>query len=233
MDRPGVRGLPPAASELQFIDSTRVLQAQQNEPLSLSDDPLIVGVDVSGGGESWNVIRFRRGFDARTIPPIRIPGEHGRDRQVVIGKLAELLADKSPERKIAAMFVDSAFGAPIVERLHTMGFQNVVEVNFGGKSSDVHMLNMRAFMWNACKDWLPRGAIDKNDERLEIDLCGPGYHLNNTNQLVLESKQSMQKRGVGSPDDGDALVLTFAQPVAPVIERKARRREHSAQGWMS
>jgi len=228
-----VRGLPPAASELQFIDSTRVLQAQQNEPLSLSDDPLIVGVDVSGGGESWNVIRFRRGFDARTIPPIRIPGEHGRDRQVVIGKLAELLADKSPERKIAAMFVDSAFGAPIVERLHTMGFQNVVEVNFGGKSSDVHMLNMRAFMWNACKDWLPRGAIDKNDERLEIDLCGPGYHLNNTNQLVLESKQSMQKRGVGSPDDGDALVLTFAQPVAPVIERKARRREHSAQGWMS
>jgi hypothetical protein len=33
---------------------------------------------------------------------------------------------------------------------------------------------------------------------------------------VLESKADMQKRGQASPDDGDALALTFAQPVAPV-----------------
>jgi hypothetical protein len=29
---------------------------------------------------------------------------------------------------------------------------------------------------------------------------------------VLESKADMQKRGQASPDDGDALALTFAQP---------------------
>jgi phage terminase large subunit len=33
--------------------------------------------------------------------------------------------------------------------------------------------------------------------------------------LVLESKADMQKRGQASPDDGDALALTFAQAVAP------------------
>jgi hypothetical protein len=33
--------------------------------------------------------------------------------------------------------------------------------------------------------------------------------------LVLESKADMQKRGQASPDDGDALALTFAQTVAP------------------
>jgi hypothetical protein len=38
---------------------------------------------------------------------------------------------------------------------------------------------------------------------------------------VLESKADMQKRGQASPDDGDALALTFAQPVAP---RKSRNR---------
>ena len=32
---------------------------------------------------------------------------------------------------------------------------------------------------------------------------------------MLESKADMQKRGQASPDDGDALALTFAQPVAP------------------
>jgi hypothetical protein len=32
---------------------------------------------------------------------------------------------------------------------------------------------------------------------------------------VLESKADMQKRGQASPDDGDALALTFAHPVAP------------------
>jgi hypothetical protein len=40
----------------------------------------ICGVDVSGGGAAWNVIAFRRGTDARSIPRIRIPGEHTRDR---------------------------------------------------------------------------------------------------------------------------------------------------------
>jgi len=31
---------------------------------------------------------------------------------------------------------------------------------------------------------------------------------------VLEAKEQMKKRGLASPDDGDALALTFAMPVA-------------------
>ena len=46
-------------------------------------------------------------------------------------------------------------------------------------------------------------------------ICRPGYHINRSNLLVLESKADMQKRGQASPDDGDALALTFAQTVAP------------------
>jgi hypothetical protein len=229
-----VRGLPPSASELQFIPQDLVWGAQKREALALDDDPLIAGVDVSGGGAAWNVVRFRRGVDARTIPPIRIPGEHGRDRQVMIAKLAEVLSDLRPGRRIAAMFIDSAFGSPIVERLQMLGHKNVIEVNFGGRSPNAHQSNQRAYMWNAVKEWLPRGAIDKNDEKLEIDLTGPGFHLNRTNQLVIESKAEMQKRNIASPDDGDALALTFAQPVA--IARTAPvapRQNYGSQGWMA
>jgi hypothetical protein len=49
------------------------------------------------------------------------------------------------------------------------------------------------------------------DARLIV--AGPGYHINRSNLLVLESKADTQKRGQASPDDGDALALTFAQPV--------------------
>lgn len=210
-----VRGLPPRASELQFIDQTRVWDAQRRpDPLVLPDEPLVAGLDVSGGGAAWNVVRFRRGLDARSIPPIRVPGEATRgDRSVFLGRLASLLREGVGGVPITMLFVDSAFGAPYVERLSAMGFRNVMEVNFGATALDPHQANQRAYMWDRLKEWLLRGAIDPTDTRLESDLTAPGYHLNKQDQLVLEAKAQLAARGVASPDDGDALALTFAAPV--------------------
>jgi hypothetical protein len=42
------------------------------------------------------------------------------------------------------------------------------------------------------------GAIE-TDEKMATDLAGPGYHINRSNLLVLESKANMQKRGQDSP----------------------------------
>lgn len=211
-----VRGIAPRAGDFQFIDHERIWESQRREPQSFPDDPLIAGFDVSGGGAAWNVIAFRRGLDARTVPPVRIPGEFTRgDRGPMLAKLTEILSDKRPGHKVAMMFVDSAFGAPYVERLRTMGFTNVIEVNFGSKSPDRHQANMRAYMWNKLRDWLERGSIVP-DTVLENDLAAPGADRNRSDQLVLESKQSMIKRGVASPDNGDALALTFAAHVPPV-----------------
>src|SRR5450755_4169170 len=120
-----VRGLPPAADELQFIDRSRIMEAQKRAADSLDDEPLICGVDVSGGGAAWNVMAFRRGTDARSIPRIRIPGEHTRDRSVLVGKLAEILRDTRPGHKVTAMFIDMAFGSPIYERLRALDFLGI------------------------------------------------------------------------------------------------------------
>jgi len=215
-----VRGLPPSASDAQFIDATRVYAAQKRHVDPLHDEPLIAGVDVSGGGAAWTVCAFRRGQDARARPFLRLSGQETRDRQRLITMLAEVLRDEQPERKVHTMFVDSAFGSPVVERLNTMGYKNVHEINFGGPSADLHQSNQRAYQWARMKDWLLRGAIPK-DARLEADLTGPGYHLNNKDQLVIESKDSIQKRGLASPDDADALSLTFAQPVGVYTRKRA------------
>jgi phage terminase large subunit len=40
--------------------------------------------------------------------------------------------------------------------------------------------------------------------------------MDNRVRVKLESKKDMKKRGVDSPDDADALALTFAQTVAPI-----------------
>jgi hypothetical protein len=56
-------------------------------------------------------------------------------------------------------------------------------------------------MWDQMKDWLLHGAIE-TDEKMAADLASPGYHVNRSNLLVLESKADMQKRGQASPDDG-------------------------------
>jgi hypothetical protein len=224
-----VFGLPPTADELQFIDSARVTAAQSRKVEVLDDEPLIVGFDVSGGGAAWNVMRFRCGLDARSIKPVRITGEAGRDRNVLVARAAEVLRETHGGRKVAAMFIDSAFGAPIYERLAGLGFKNVFEVSFGGRSPNIHQLNMRAYMWFSMKDWLLKGAIDEL-EALSIGLSAPGYHINRANKLVLESKQEMVKRGEASPDDADALALTWAQAVAPVTKKTAPRRPTAEYG---
>ncbi len=232
-----VRGLPPNASEQQLIPRDAVRGAMGRVAKPLEDDPLIAGVDVPDGGSAWFIVRFRRGLDGNCAPPIRIPGSRC-DRPMMIATLAQKLRDgvmcsDGKQRPIAAMFVDSAFGSPVVERLHVLGHEQVQEVNFGGKSPDLHFGNMRSYMWaKGMKEWLQRGMLAKDDSKIEVDLTGPGFHLNKQNALILESKQDMMKRGVPSPDDGDALALTFAAPVAPV-SHDSEYTGNSTRHWMS
>jgi hypothetical protein len=73
---------------------------------------------------------------------------------------------------------------------------------------------------------------------MAADLAGPGYHINRSNLLVLESKADMQKRSQASPDYGDAPALTFAQPVEPAeVEEPDEEEEFGrygggGSGWM-
>jgi hypothetical protein len=210
-----VRGLPPRAGDLQFIDSERVHEAQRRQAAALTDDPLVVGVDIARGGSDHNVICFRRGVDAVSIPAQRIPGEQTRDLMLMVSKLSTLLDEGIRGHKVAMMFIDgTGVGGGLFNRLYQLGYRNISEVQFGGASPDPHYANMRAYMWARMRDWLMRGSIPK-DSRLEIDLTAPGYKHDKSDRLVLESKEDMKKRDLDSPDYGDALALTFAQNVAP------------------
>jgi hypothetical protein len=233
-----VLGLPPRASDIQYIDTERVYQAQKRKPDVMNDEPLVAGVDCARGGSAKVVIRFRQGDDARSRRPIKIPGEQVRDSMLLVSKLSDLATQEfgdvegKNKRKVDAWFVDSGnMGGPIVDRLHQLGFKQFIEVNFAQACPDpLHYANMRVWIWSKMRDHLGgRLAIDA-DQELEIDLTGPGIHYDRSNRIVLESKEDMERRGLSSTDDGDALALTWSQTVTAlsVKEKKASAWNRSA-----
>jgi hypothetical protein len=212
-----VLGLPPNASDLQFIGQNLVSAAQRVGVAVLPDEPLVAGLDLARGGSDECVIRFRRGKDGRSIPAIRVPGEQARDSMKLATMAADVLTRSYDGRRVKMLFVDAtggSIGGPVADRLRQLGHRNVVDVQFGGESPERKYANMRAYMWGKMRDWLAAGGAIDGTPALETDLTAPGYFHDKQDRLLLESKEQMKKRGVDSPDDGDALALTFAQVVA-------------------
>lgn len=235
-----VMGLPPKASDSQFIDMDRILKAQKREVRIDSEEPLIAGVDLAWGGEDKNVVRFRRGNEARNngihLPKaIKIPGELTRDPAILTVRLGDILSQEhicnGKRLKVAMMFIDSAgIAGPVGANLRALNHKNVIDINFGADSPNPKQVYMRDYMWQKMKDFLLVGAID-SDSQLEIDLSGPGFKMDGKQRVKLEPKDQMKKRDVASPDDADALALTFAHTVAKPKKEVSAPRQQVVTAW--
>lgn len=215
-----VKGVFPRAGSMQFIGADLVDSAADpaRDAAVTLFDPLVMGVDVARFGDDKSVIRFRRGRDARSLPIIKMRGKDGIQ---VASKVAELWRAHQPD----VIFIDGGGeGASTVDHLRLLRIP-FVEVAFGGSpdrdpagyGSATVYANKRAEMWGAMKEWLKGGMID-DDAELKADLTGLeyGYTIRDgRDAIILEKKEHMKKRGLSSPDDGDALALTFASPVGP------------------
>lgn len=210
-----VRGLFPRAGTLQFIDSESVVAAMNREPDIAAErsKPLVMGVDVARFGSDRSVIVLRRGRDAKSWP---IEKYQGLDTMTLAGKVVERAAAEG----VRAVFVDEGgVGAGVVARLRQLGVPFVFGINFAGKpetwdadGAKPLYANKRAEIWGNMKGWLAQGCLP-NDPELSADLTGLEYGYDARNAIQLEKKEDMKKRGLASPDIGDALALTFALPV--------------------
>lgn len=241
-----VRGLPPRAASGQYIAQDLIQDAQRAIPRSKPDDALVAGVDFAWGGSDDNVIRFRKGFDAKSIPPIKIKGEFTRDPAVMTGRLSDILSRRYGGEKIDRLFFDSAgIASQVYARLNQIAeFRDVITlVNFGADSPlkpSVYAY-WRDYMWGEMKQALIDGLAIDTDAGLAADLSKPILVSDRLQRVKLEPKDIMKKRLAkmgaesSSPDDGDALALTFAAPVQkrkPVEEMEAFYGGQLAQGWM-
>lgn len=231
-----VRGIFPRAGSMQFISTEMVENAAaagREVPVTLYD-PLIMGVDVQRFGDDKSVIRFRRGRDARSLPPLKF---RGLDTMQLAAKVAELNELHRPD----AIFIDGGGpGGGVVDRCRYLRLP-ITEVQFGanpdrdqlGQSGAIIYANKRAEMYGTLREWLPGAMIDDDpDLRAELPSIEYGYMMKNgIDAIVLEKKEHMKKRGLASPDDADALALTFAYPVGPTDHsyQFEKRSQHTSE----
>lgn len=211
-----VKGQFPSQGDTQFISRRIVIEAQDRE-LDRYDDhaALVMGVDPARFGDDATAIRFRRGRDARSFPITELKGA---DNMKVANICADLIDKMEPD----GVFIDSGAGAGIIDRLKERGYR-VHEVGFGTESKDPTYADHRTEIWARMRDWLPGAMIDREPTLLD-DLTGPEYEFQGReDKIKLESKDKMKKRGLASPNHGDALAITFHLTIARHDNKLSRK----------
>jgi hypothetical protein len=200
-----------------FIAPELIIKARKNK--APASGALVIGYDPAWKGSDRHSMAFRQGRKLH-----KVESKAKLDTMQGAGWAKWALDYHKPAR----MFIDvGGVGAGVYDRLVEMGYGDVVRaVNFGSSPFEPapmdHKgrpsggpLNRRAEMWMKSKEWLQDVAgVDIPDEdSLQADACSPGYKYDSHTRLQLESKDDMRSRGVRSPDEWDAVALTFAEPV--------------------
>ncbi len=212
-----VKGEEPISSINQFISSVYVEQASGkhlNES-QYSFAPIILTLDNAWTGGDEIVIGKRQGLYFTILKVL----QRNDDDSVI----ATLLAQYEDQYNADAVFIDIGYGTGVFSAGKTMNRKWQL-VAFGGESTDPECANKRTQMWKDTREWLKNGGAIPNDDILKNDLKGPESYVvmagRFAGKTMLESKESMRKRGIASPNRGDALALSFA---FPVMKRDALR----------
>lgn len=218
-----------------YISAELVLRARKFE--AEASGPLVIGYDPAWKGADRHSMAFRRGRKVE-----KIESRSKLDTMAGAGWAKQVIDTEKPVR----MFIDvGGVGAGVYDRLIEMGYGDIVRaINFGSAPLEPQPLdeagrpkggyaNRRAEMWGKSRDWLeePGGVSIPDRDALQADACAPGYKYDSLSRVVLESKDDIRKRGLRSPDEWDAVALTFAEPVHEARPRP-RPVHYGAGSWM-
>lgn len=214
-----VRGEFPRAGSTQFIASDIVAAARRFKAEAVPGLPKILSVDVARFGDDQTVIGWRQGRKAVILAKYR-----GLDTVQVAERVIETIRKEQPD---ATIIDGDGLGAGVVDHLHFRGYvDRIFEFHGGYAANDQAMyFNKRAESWGAMRDWLSAGAEIPDDPELESDLTSPEYGFSSKQQIQLERKEDLKKRGLASPDCGDMLAMTFGVKIlakpkpAPITAR--------------
>ena len=136
------------------------------------------------------------------------------------------------------MVVDGeGLGAGVVDQLQHRGYsKGLFEFHGGERAHDFNMyFNRRSEVWCLMRDWFHNGGVEiPDDPELEIDLTGPEYGFSSKNQIQLERKEDMKRRGFASPDLGDCLAMSFFVDITFRTQRQSQLVYHfpGPNAWM-
>ena len=242
-----VRGEFPRAGTSQFIPQDLVAEARKRN-VAPSGWP-VLSVDVARFGSNQTVILLREGNRARVL-------ERGRgwDTQQTAARVEHHIMERSPR----ACIVDGdGIGGAVADKIRIdlpkpnmepkdwpdtqiahwfKTHRNFTLQEFHGAAPpfDPFMYrNKRAECWGAAKKWLEAGDIPDEAE-FETDLTGVEYFYTDKFTIQLERKEDMEARGLASPDNGDALAMSFAAfPNAETKDEKLLKEQAAIKDPMA
>lgn len=172
-------------------------------------DGMVYGLDVARFGTDRSALCKRKG---NVVMEVKSWG--GLDLMQLVGAVVNEARTDNP----VEICVDTiGLGSGVADRLREMGY-NVRDVNVAEASAmNPNANKLRDELWLSVKDWLATRTVKvPNESTLRHELVAPRYSFTSSGKIVVESKDSMKKRGMRSPDLADALCLTFAGNAALV-----------------
>ena len=218
-----VRGVFPQQGSNQFISSANIEACRHYHAEGYEGLPKILAVDVARFGDDQSVIGIRQGRKVYEPKKFR-----GLDTMQLADKIIEMANDENPE----AIVVDGVgVGAGVIDRLRQLRY-NPIEFNGGTRADDpVAYRNRRCEVWGLMRDAINEGLELPNDRELIEELGSVEYGFTPTQQIYLEKKEDMKKRGLSSPDVADWLSMTFGVKIN--AKRKPKRTGFVGSGsWM-
>jgi len=186
-----------------------LVDAAMSRDITQGDETMVYGLDVARFGTDRTALCKRRG---NVVVEIKHWG--GLDLMQTVGAVVNEAKTDNPEE----ICVDTiGLGSGVADRLREQGF-NVRDVNVSESSAmNPNANKLRDELWLSVKDWLATRAVKlPKDDTLRHELVAPRYNFTSSGKVVVESKDSMKRRGMRSPDLADALCLTFASNAALV-----------------
>lgn len=183
-----------------------------------------IGVDVARFGDDESAICpvFNKSTNGVQQKPLIF--RHNDTMQLTgeTVKLCKQLHNKYSNMKIKVKIDCDGLGVGVYDRLkeivkeERLSYIIPVECHFGGKGGKlktddpVEMSNSTGLMWGAIREKLRTDTLTLwyNDKQIS-QLSNRKYKINSKGQLQLERKEDMKKRGLQSPDLGDALGLAM------------------------
>ena len=199
--RVNVRGLFPLASgDLVIPEGLLNKSLGKTPPPRLSSDPVVVGLDIGGGGDSttWAV----RIGDAI----VQIDDAKTTEEDQIIERTSSIVERFGAHQVVVDMTGIGYFiPAKLRQRLPSI---SVVGRSFGEASPEPDCFNMRAWLYRQLRDWVRDGGSLPNHRGLREDLMGTEWFSDDRGRWKLRSKDEIKDNIGRSPDFADAVALS-------------------------
>lgn len=165
------------------------------------------GLDVARYGDCRTALAKRQG---NTLHEIKSWAK--RDLMEVAGIVQYEYEDARSDMKPAEILIDAVgLGAGVLDRCREMRLP-VRGVNVGETASGRDKYaNLKAELWWRAREWFDaKDCRIVDNDTLIGQLCTVKYGFTSSGRIKVEGKEEMQARGLKSPDEADAFILTFA-----------------------